>query len=408
MGHASLPDNRDPSWYMECSITSSALYLQGSFVKRPVLLPPPCRSGFPAGVLQAVATPAVSMLAGRSHVLHSTASAPKPITSSVHLCSPPLIGRPSLVGGDRRSCPPPALHVPGPPGAAAWLASPPPRQPPLPAADAPPCFALQHIARAAMNQGRKTGKKRASTPKRKAEAQTAPPPAKSVTKPEPEALPIPTLELVTGGFRACSPLATARPPPVCSATGTAKAVAATSAPCHAGSPSPLGTWPTEGGVNFALLAPAATSVVLCLFDEENKALGEFALAKQQGRATFYVRWAAYALRRAQGIAVGLETARGWGEGGCCEQRLAAHAALPHAHSSQMGHGLEPSRACRRGAFCMGTRSTATRATRRSGGGIRAECCWTPMPNWSRGVAGLESVTPLSSLRRWCVAGVGGW
>ena len=42
----------------------------------------------------------------------------------------------------------------------------------------------------------------------------------------------------------------------------------------AGAAEPLGASPAAGGVNFALSAPAASSVLLCLFDESGASLGE--------------------------------------------------------------------------------------------------------------------------------------
>ena len=42
----------------------------------------------------------------------------------------------------------------------------------------------------------------------------------------------------------------------------------------AGTAEPLGASPAGGGVNFALSAPAASSVLLCLFDESGAPLGE--------------------------------------------------------------------------------------------------------------------------------------
>ena len=42
----------------------------------------------------------------------------------------------------------------------------------------------------------------------------------------------------------------------------------------AGQPEPLGASEAAKGVNFALSAPAATSVLLCLFDEAGEPMGE--------------------------------------------------------------------------------------------------------------------------------------
>lgn len=42
----------------------------------------------------------------------------------------------------------------------------------------------------------------------------------------------------------------------------------------AGKAEPLGASPVSGGVNFALSAPAASSVLLCLFDASGASIGE--------------------------------------------------------------------------------------------------------------------------------------
>lgn len=46
---------------------------------------------------------------------------------------------------------------------------------------------------------------------------------------------------------------------------------------YTGSASPLGASPAEGGVNFALAAPHATAVTLCLYNADNSPLQELKL-----------------------------------------------------------------------------------------------------------------------------------